>query len=337
MGSIVVGAGLSGLIVAAKLHEQGHPTMVLERDSIGRKKVCGGCLNRRGVKVLERSGFAQLLVAAPALTSAELHFRKRKIALKGDFGIAISRGDLDASLVRAVKRRGTQIAHETTVKHLEEDGHVLLSSGETLFAETIVNAAGLRGRSFISESRPSGRIGLGCELIDQRYDLELGKVRMLFTKSGYVGLVRTSADSLILAAAVEDPQNPFEGIDRGLLPEFDLSQLLATPRLTGSVPPVSGSIFCVGDAASYNEPFSGLGMTWALEGAEALAKVLTEIPEAERDTVWRREYARKVRSKQKLTLMLQRFLKSPERLEFAAAILQRSTLSAKMLRAAFSW
>jgi len=330
------------LLVASRLRRAGLPVTILERGSRGREKVCGGCLNQRGATVLRRAGLEAVLEGAPPLSHAELRVGRRTVLLNGDFGYAISRKRLDAVLAHQIEADGTALRFNTSVRRLDAAGEVMLSSGTVLKSRTIINAAGLNGRAMTAAERPQGRIGLGAEVTDTSYDLELGSVRMIFFREGYLGLVRCSASRLIIASAIHPEmlrrrKEPFAAVDRGLLPHFDPDSLLATPRLTGSAQPAEGAIFSVGDAASYIEPVSGLGMTWALEGAEALSEVLLETSLHERPAAWRRRYRSAVGSRQIWTSIMQRTISTPARMELAAAVLSRSALPTRALRWAFSW
>jgi 2-polyprenyl-6-methoxyphenol hydroxylase-like FAD-dependent oxidoreductase len=116
-----------------------------------------------------------------------------------------------------------------------------------------------------------------------------GIIFMACGQGGYVGLVRVERDRLDVAAAL-DPAAVRHGGSPGLV----VSQILneaGYPALTGHrcaswqgtlpltqrVAAVAGErLFVVGDAAGYVEPFTGEGMAWALESAQAVTPLVVQ-------------------------------------------------------------
>lgn len=102
----VIGAGVAGAVAAARCAERGLRTLLLERQRFPRFKVCGCCLNRRAIGMLEQSGIPfQGLDALGGSRTRALTIRcgKRRLDLKLPEGLAISRSALDQWLVdRAV-------------------------------------------------------------------------------------------------------------------------------------------------------------------------------------------------------------------------------------------
>ncbi len=67
----VIGAGVAGAALAATLARAGHRVLLLERQRFPRTKVCGGCLHREGLAVLNRLGLGGCVPAdAPAVEAA---------------------------------------------------------------------------------------------------------------------------------------------------------------------------------------------------------------------------------------------------------------------------
>jgi menaquinone-9 beta-reductase len=144
---------------------------------------------------------------------------------------------------------------------------------------------------------PHSRIGVGATLPAAAIDphrLPPGMLVMAVSESGYCGLVRLEDGRVDLAAAIDradlagrhggDPATAVAAILRGALGDAEPSSLRtsiaatrfrATPALTHQSPLVAGAaetIYRVGDAAGYVEPFTGEGMGWALAGARILAE-----------------------------------------------------------------
>ncbi|HHQ48953.1 MAG TPA: NAD-binding protein, partial [Acidobacteria bacterium] len=61
------------------------------------------------------------------------------------------------------------------------------------------------------------------------------------------------------------------------VPGIDEIRWAGTPPLTRAVSrPVADGLFLIGDAAAYEEPFTGEGMTWAIASAVAVAPLAAE-------------------------------------------------------------
>jgi flavin-dependent dehydrogenase len=115
-----------------------------------------------------------------------------------------------------------------------------------------------------------------------------GNLHMLLTSQGYAGVCRSDARTVTIAAAC-DPGEFRHGrsIESAIGSIFRTcgfpgSELLkffdrrATPHLTRRSEIVADAgVYLLGDSSGYVEPFTGEGMSWCFEGAEALAGILT--------------------------------------------------------------
>src|SRR5262245_54680390 len=106
--AIIVGAGPAGSSCAAMLGRAGLSTLLVEKETFPREKVCGCCLNPGVWPMLEYLGAAAAVRSSPhrrieavRLVSWKGRASRREIAprLKGKF-IAIRRSILDTILAR---------------------------------------------------------------------------------------------------------------------------------------------------------------------------------------------------------------------------------------------
>ncbi len=119
---------------------------------------------------------------------------------------------------------------------------------------------------------------------------EADTIEMFVTADGYLGIVRHGPGLLHLAGLVGQgvaARSPYGFIGAaarrfGVLGQTGLDDLDPHQciRLLGAGPIpcrpgriAAGPVVLVGDAAGYTEPFSGEGMSWALQGAQVLAEV----------------------------------------------------------------
>jgi 2-polyprenyl-6-methoxyphenol hydroxylase-like FAD-dependent oxidoreductase len=87
----------------------------------------------------------------------------------------------------------------------------------------------------------------------------------------------------------------------GTLPLTRTSRLVAARRL-----------FTIGDSASYVEPFTGEGMSWAIQDALQLSRLLTIESASESLTAaWNKQWKEKLRSKQWVCRGLAALLRRP--------------------------
>lgn len=177
--------------------------------------------------------------------------------------------------------------------------------------DLVVMATGLTGKVWADQSTvtnhwihpPSGPIGLSTLLPENHratasLQIAEGVIEMISFREGYVGIVTLPNRSIDIAAALHPESIPGKGLqrlkdcvahavalglhlnsdDRKTLRTWCLSeaQWMTTPPLRRSRKPGEGNVVMIGDAAGYFEPFTGEGMTWAIESGVAVADLWDE-------------------------------------------------------------
>jgi len=299
----VIGAGPAGALAARQLALRGLRTLLIDRSTFPREKVCGGCISGLGRRLLESVGLDQLLepsCAAP-LERFELAAGGRRISFELPTGAAISRFHFDAQLVQHAVIAGAAFVAGTTtlVRALtdrsrfrtmllqQEDQSVRARARLVMAADGLGRTSLKRHRAFASRIAPASRIGLGATFPADATNVEFGCVSMSVGRSGYVGMVSVPGSGLNLAAAV-DPNllrqtGPAEAVrtilaEAGVTPPSGLetAEWRGTGLLTRQTPRTSARrLLVLGDAAGYVEPFTGEGMTWGMLSA-VLAAPLVE-------------------------------------------------------------
>ncbi len=323
--AIVIGAGVAGS--AAALHlarsldgkRQRPRILLVERSDWPRTKVCGCCLNRAGVAMLDRAGVLGRLRAAGAreIHHVEIRHRHRTATLAQAGGICVPRATLDALLVEAAIEAGVEFAPGCSARVLPTNDGLRCDGSRTVVVKDrerfvrhqtrlVIAADGLDGSSldalpeFQTDVMPRAWLGVGAS-INATTDLCTGVIQMFVGDHGYVGLIRLDDRTTNLAAAL-DPRwarsvgGPHAAVRKILescasprapeiLPALP-TKFRGTPLLTRRRRCVaSPGILVLGDAAGYVEPFTGEGMTWALASAESAAgfaanALLMQTPEA---------------------------------------------------------
>lgn len=302
---LVIGAGPAGSTLAATLAHRGLSVLLVDKALFPRPKVCGCCLNGRALAALEILDLADLpeLKTGRPLRGFQLFTRMGSLTLDLPRSIALSRQTFDAALLRRAIERGAHFLSPAnaipSAPATRSDRHcVSLRSGTgRISAQTRILIAADGLGSPVSRKltaappsvAPRAWIGAGATLETCPPTFRDDVLRMLSFPGGYLGLVALEDGRLNLAAAL-DPRriHGSEGIGRFLyqawrrfdldpLPHLDRLHWQGTPPLSQHPPAVSGHrFFCLGDAAGYEEPFTGEGMAWALSSAMALTPIVSQ-------------------------------------------------------------
>ena len=255
----IVGGGLAGLSLGIALREHGIPVTLHEATAYPRHRVCGEFLSGVSDEVLESLGIDFALEDAVPLRSSRWHDVEGPLRDMTVEGRGISRHRLDDRLQARFRTLGGELV---TGSRLDPgDG-----------SEGIVWASGRPRRS-------SGWIGLKCHFreLPLTHDLE-----MHVGRSGYIGLARIENGLVNVCGLFRKREaSGAKGVmlfrrylwDLGLIDlSRRLEEAIAEPEsLCGvagiSFEPHETGTFSIGDAAAMIPPFTGNGMSMALEAA----------------------------------------------------------------------
>lgn len=307
---LVIGGGPAGSVAARALARDGHRVALVDRGTHPRWKVCGCCLSGRGVAELEREGLNGIIAQLGARRPRRLVIRHagRDVRLPVDGTVVVSRSGLDTALLDAARDAGVDLytGWSATLGALEEGSRgVRIRRGDDraeLRARIVIGATGLTPvpatdgtTSPDVATAPGSRIGIGAVLpacgFGDRGPMP-DHIHMVVGREGYVGIStledgRIDVAAAIDTAAVRDAGGPGAAVmallrDAGhpcprIPPDLGWR---GTPELTRAADrPGAERLLLIGDAASYVEPFTGEGMTWAIEDARAVVPHVTAILE----------------------------------------------------------
>lgn len=216
-------------------------------------------------------------------------------------GFIVRRDELDPALRRAAIARGVRVI-SAVARYCADDGSVRWTeAGDRTGDERgtrpaiVVGADGISSRvardAGLVETRGQGRrYGVAFDIPRSTPGAETlcseGEIRMIVAPRGYLGLVRernvVHAGMLLDAGVVaREALRWFVARDPSLAPLVADPATLLHAGGAGPIPfrvrrAARGNLVLVGDAAGYVEPFTGEGMTWALESAAALADALND-------------------------------------------------------------
>jgi flavin-dependent dehydrogenase len=312
---LIVGAGPAGAMTALQAAKVRPEFGIVLTDALPepRHKPCGEFLSPDGLRVLAQVGLEERVMASGAHPLNGLSLVSPRGEMASDYhpmlghvphrpyGIGVRREVFDRVLQDAAAgvadlRRGTRVVA------LERDGDGWNATLRTDDVENRVHArlvVGADGRQSLVRRRtgldlPPGRqrFALVCRATGIPHgthgEMHLGPL-------GQVGVAPLGGGEVNLNLLLSEP-------GRGLLPRRSPGDLMraalrATPSLrprtadarlgmmltTGSLPQKSRSVIAdglvlVGDAAGFCDPFTGEGMCFALQGAEALRATVAALP-----------------------------------------------------------
>lgn len=188
---------------------------------------------------------------------------------------------------------GAGSAHDAALVQVED---VAGGTSCSIAARIVVCADGIGGRSLAPlcgegawSVEPRSRFGVSATVPYATIDVPPHHLWMMSHADGYVGAVRLPSGDVDIAAALDPAAARRAGGPGALIASVighcgrQLSvgsavQWRGTPALTRRRAWVARDrVICVGDAAGYIEPFTGEGMSWAIEGAVAAASAAPSI------------------------------------------------------------
>ena len=283
--AIVIGAGPAGAVAAMALVRSGRRTMLVERSSFPRTKVCGGCLAPAGVEAIRSVGLGAALDSIDPLPLDHLHLHARSAS--ASFAIkqylSIERGRMDLAFAEAAMDAGVEFVPECRAR-VDGDDAVSLEhpGGRSLHRPRLVVVAdGLSGNALanrtdfgwlVDESSP---MGLGAIVPARPPGTTDEGITMRCAEAGYVGSSRLSDGRWVVAAALAPEAIRAEGAGgavHSVLRETGISDGFETSLRWNAVGHLTrrraararGRVLLVGDAAGYVEPLTGEGMSWGV-------------------------------------------------------------------------
>jgi menaquinone-9 beta-reductase len=355
----IIGAGPAGSAAAIEL-SRNNKVLLVDKSVFPRHKVCGCCLNGRALRTLEELGIVGAIFdGSNALSDLSIYYQHRTVSLPLSGGRAVSRSLLDQTLVQAAIDLGADFMQGTAarIEKIDDDFvRVNLSNNNgqarSIRSKTVICADGLNSTAlrnipgFTANAESNSRIGAGTILSNGSPFYEPGRIYMCCAREGYVGLVRVESGQLDVAAAFDAEYLKSGGgpakaarriIEQNGLPSEEIgdAEWQGTIALTRRRSKISTHrIFVVGDAASYAEPFTGEGISWALSSGRQAAILANEgIVSWSRNIEqrWSNWHSQSVVKRQHLSLLIAHLLRHPHLTSLAAGILDRAPLLSRPL------
>ena len=105
---VVVGAGPAGSVAARQCARSGARTLLIDKASFPREKVCGGCLGHAAIELLDQIGLSACARRANGFAYDRLHVACRGLHARFHLapGIVVDRTAFDSALVHAAVDAG---------------------------------------------------------------------------------------------------------------------------------------------------------------------------------------------------------------------------------------
>ncbi len=139
---IVVGAGPAGSTVSRKCAEKDLETLVLDKQSFPREKLCGGAVSERTLKLLDFDIPEEVI--NQGCNGARVHFQGETVEVEKDYrlGLFVSREKFDSFLLKKAEKKGAEVKDGERVLNITDKGsHVLVKTDKEVYRSKIVVGA----------------------------------------------------------------------------------------------------------------------------------------------------------------------------------------------------
>jgi len=310
---LVIGAGPSGLTLAASLVKQGVATTVVDRQAAGANTSRAAVVNARTLEVLDDLDVARRLVKegihAPRFTIRD----GRRTLIPVDFSVLptdypyslmVPQATTERLLLERLTELGGTVLRPKTLASLIQDADGVTATfddGELIRARYVVGADGMH--SIVREQAGIGFEGGAYQesftLADVRLRGEAppDEVILFWAKAGLTVVAPLPGDIYRIVAPVADaPEEPSAAFVQQLLDERGLGagRMVVTDVVWGSRFRIhhrvadtyrAGRLLLAGDAAHVHSPAGGQGMNLGIQDGVALAGALAAVLAGASDSV----------------------------------------------------
>lgn len=300
----IVGAGPAGSAAAIQLAERGHKTLLIDKDSFPRDKVCGDGIIPDAIASLKRAGLYEDVCRLGYATSLVTVYSPSRIEFNvpGEF-LTLKRFVLDELIARKAIESGASFCRSKIIDvEAQEDGTVLLTAaGESspLQAKIAFIATGANidlpdKLGMVRRAGPSA-VALRCYVQSK---LALDRLIITYDRSitpGYAWIFPLGDGEFNAGCGVTYPDSTSPRVNlRDVFRQFTLDFPLAsemmrqatgiTPLkgamlrcgLAGAQPAGRGNLLLIGETIGATFPFTGEGIGKAMETGELAASLADE-------------------------------------------------------------
>lgn len=300
---LIIGAGPTGLTLAASLLAKGIRATIVDRQAAGANTSRAGAINARTLEVLEGLDVSRRMVKegvqAPNFTIRD----GRKVLIPIDFSrlpsaypytLLLPQNDTERLLLERVVELGGEVRRPKVLSTLVQDADgvsATFEDGDVIRAAFVVGADGMH-----STVREQAGIGFHGDKYEQSFvladvrltgDAPTDEVVLFWAAAGLTVVAPLPNGAFRVVAPVDDaPEVPSADFVQRILDDrgYGVGRMTVTDVLWGSRFRIhhrvadtyrSGRILLAGDAAHVHSPAGGQGMNLGIQDAIALAEALT--------------------------------------------------------------
>jgi len=302
---LVVGAGPTGLTVAASLIAHGVRAMVVDKLAEGANTSRAAAVNARTLEVLEDLDVARRMVKAGLIAPRFTMREGPRILTPVDFSglptehpytLMLSQADTERLLLERLRELGGEVIRPKALSRIAQDATGVTATfddDETIRASYVVGADGMHStvREQAGIGFAGGEFAESFALADVRLSGEAPRdqVILFYAKEG-LNVLAPLPDGIfrIVAPAADVPQVPSAAFVQSLLDTrgFGPGKTVVTELLWGTRFRIhhrvadsyrAGRLLLAGDAAHVHSPAGGQGMNLGITDAIALAGAVSEV------------------------------------------------------------
>jgi geranylgeranyl reductase family protein len=301
---VVVGAGPAGSMAALNLARRGHRTLLLDKDTFPRDKVCGDGLIADSVRCLTRAGLYEDIRTRSLKSELGTVYSPSRICfdVPGEF-LTLKRIHLDALIVEKAVDSGAAFCQaRVTGVEVQPNSSLLLSleaapvplRSRIVFLATGANVEMPSKLGLVTQHRPSG-VALRCYV---RSPVSLDRLVVSYDRSmtpGYAWIFPLADGEFNIGCGVSYRNQSISRVNlreafKSFITSFPLAadimrhaEAISPIRgamlrcgLSGTRPHGPGNVLVLGESIGATFPFTGEGIGKAMETGEIASEVAHE-------------------------------------------------------------
>ncbi|OCB51205.1 pentachlorophenol monooxygenase [Mycobacterium malmoense] len=302
---LVVGAGPTGLTLAAALLDRGIRAVLVDKMAAGANTSRAAAVNSSTLEVLEELDVSRRMIKAGLIAPRFTMRQGRRILIPVDFSelptdhpytLMLSQADTERLLLERLGELGGDVVRPKALSRVTQDASGVTATfddGDTIRAGYIVGADGMHStvRAQAGIGFAGGEFAESFTLADVRVTGEAPRheVILFYAKDGLAVLAPLPGDIFrVVAPTADAPPQPSAEFVQALLDArgFGPGQTTVTELVWGSRFQIhhrvadtyrAGRLLLAGDAAHVHSPAGGQGMNLGITDAAALAGALAEV------------------------------------------------------------
>jgi flavin-dependent dehydrogenase len=297
--AVVIGGGPAGAGFAFTAASRQKRILLLEQHAVPSEKVCGGVLSPRCLRAMRHIGFEQALRALPA---QELHYLEvesvfsRPVTIPfpsdGPMCLVVNRRDLDEALWNSARDSGVELRPRTMARriHTSQGSWIVEAQGSEWWKAPVLIGADGRNSFVARQLGLSSRVGNERSACYQfrlkRHDFDRFGCHFFVFDRAYCGLsVDGTGEGHLDVLSLKGGETRTELMERLMDQRSSFVDKLTTAEFVSHRPvgrspvgagrrafPSQPNVALLGDAQFWVEPFTGEGITLALESALTAAE-----------------------------------------------------------------